>query len=200
MQFQNYDHTKWANFAAWKILSVSPKFRPPSPMSMIMNDPLNVTMVYPTAPPANVGGHQANHSAVVPSTNHPVVPSMVALLPCVAEMPMLSSIQMEPTNMPHASGSLLISTMELYLQSSKQARNEVLAMSPPKSFSFSSATNTTLFILDPSKGGRGSVMGNKKAKAEYKCQQIEMEKSKQLELITKTLKNKRSKMRRLTRF
>jgi hypothetical protein len=31
-------------------------------------------------------------------------------------------------------------------------------------------------------------MGNKKAKAEYKRQQIEMEKSKQLELTEKTLK------------
>jgi hypothetical protein len=61
-------------------------------------------------------------------------------------------------------------------------------MNPPKLFSFSSATNTPLIKLDPSKGGHGSAMGNKKAKAEYKHQQTEMEKSKQLESIEKTLK------------
>jgi hypothetical protein len=109
-QFKNYDHTKWAKFAAWKILSVSPKFRPPSLTSTIMNDPSNATTVDPTAPPANVSGHQANHPAVVPSANHPVVPSMVGILPCVDETPMSSLMLMEPTNMPYASGSLSIST------------------------------------------------------------------------------------------
>jgi hypothetical protein len=148
-QFQNDNHTKWANFLAWKILSVSPKFHPPSLMLTIMNDPSDATMVDTTAPPANFSGHQANHLAVVPSANHPVVPSMVVFLPCVAEMPMSSLILMEPTNMHHASGSLSISTMEMYLQSSKQVQNKVLVMSPPKLFPFSSATNTPLINLDP---------------------------------------------------
>jgi hypothetical protein len=56
-QFQSYNHTKWANFAAWKILSVAPKFRPLSPTSTIMNDPSDATTVDPTAPANGGGGH-----------------------------------------------------------------------------------------------------------------------------------------------
>jgi hypothetical protein len=115
-QFQSYDHTKWSNFAVWKILSVAPKFCPPSPMSTIMNDPSDATMVDPTAPANGGGGH---HHPVLPSANHPVVPPTVSLLPRVAETLMTASVLMEPTNIPPcaASGSLSISMMELYLQS-----------------------------------------------------------------------------------
>jgi hypothetical protein len=90
--------------------------------------------------------------------------------------------------------------MELYLQSLEQARKEVEAMSPPKLFPFSSNTNTPLINLDPSKGGRGAAMGNKKAKADYNCQQAEMAKNKTLESIEKSLKKQSKKMRKHTRF
>jgi hypothetical protein len=76
----------------------------------------------------------------------------------------------------------------LYLQSSEQARKEVEAMSPPKLFPFSSNTNTPLTNFDPSKGGCGAAMGNKKAKAEYNRQQVEMAKNKTLESIENSLK------------
>jgi hypothetical protein len=185
-QFKSYDHTKWANFAAWKILSIAPKFRPPSPTSTIMNDPSDATTVDPTAPANSGGGH---HHPVLPSVNHHAVPPTVSLLPRVAETPMSASVLTEPTNIPRAgSGSLSISTTELYLHCSEQARKEVEAMSPPKLFPFSSNSNTPLTNFDPSKGGRGAAMGNKKAKAEYNRQQAEMAKNKTLESIENSLK------------
>jgi hypothetical protein len=185
-QFKSYDHTKWSNFAAWKILSVAPKFRPPSPTSTIMNDPLDATTIDPTGP-GNIGG--GHHHPVLPSANHPAVPPTVSLLPRVAEKPMSASVLTEPTNIPRAaSGSLSISMTELNLQSSEQARKEVEAMSPPKMFPFSSNTNTPLINLDPLKGGRGAAMGKKKSKADYNHQQAEMAKKKTLESIEKSLK------------
>jgi hypothetical protein len=161
-QLKSYDHTKWSNFAAWKILSVAPKFCPPSPTSTIMNDPLDATTIDPTGP-GNIGG--GHHHPVLPSANYPAVPPTLSLLPRVAETPMSASVLMEPTNIPRAaSGSLSISTTELYLQSPEQARKEVEAMSPPKMFPFSSNTNTPLINLDPLKGGHGAAMGKKSRK------------------------------------
>jgi hypothetical protein len=55
-------------------------------------------------------------------------------------------------------------------------------------FPFSFNTNTPLINLDPSKGGRGAAMGNKKAKVDYNHQQAEMVKNKTLESIEKSLK------------
>jgi hypothetical protein len=125
-----------------------------------MNDPSNATTIDPTGP-GNIGG--GHHHPVLPSANYHAVPPTVSLLPRVAETPMSASVLMEPTNIPHAaSGSLLISMMELYLQSSEQARKEVEVMSPPKMFQFSSNTNTPLINLDPSKGGCGAAMGKKR--------------------------------------
>jgi hypothetical protein len=186
-QFQSYDHTKWGNFAVWKILRVAPKFCPPSPMSTIMNNQLDATMVDSTAPANGSGGH---HCPVLPSANHLVVPPTVSLLPCVAEMPMSALVLMEPTNIPHAAScSLSISTTELYLQSSEEVLKEVEAMSPSKLFPFSSTTNTSLINLDPSKGGcRAGAMGNKMAKADNNHQKAEMVKNKTLESIEKSLK------------
>jgi hypothetical protein len=43
--YQDYNHYKWANYIAWKVLRLSPKYHPPSPPST-MNENDN------TSPPA----------------------------------------------------------------------------------------------------------------------------------------------------
>jgi hypothetical protein len=44
--YRDYDHYKWVNYLAWKVLRYSPKYRPPSPPSTINNEHDN------TSPPA----------------------------------------------------------------------------------------------------------------------------------------------------
>jgi hypothetical protein len=36
--YRDYDHYKWVNLLAWKVLRLSPKYRPPSPPSTINNE------------------------------------------------------------------------------------------------------------------------------------------------------------------
>jgi hypothetical protein len=46
--YRDYDHFKWVNYLAWKVLRLSPKYRPPSPPSTINNEHDN------TSPPAEI--------------------------------------------------------------------------------------------------------------------------------------------------
>jgi hypothetical protein len=177
-QFRNFEHTSWPNFGAWKILRVSPKFRPPTSSSVLNEDALaDATTVDPTAAAPrplcannNHGGHQVNNS---------FVPSMI--FPA-AETTDASTVLTEPTTTKTVE---IPSTIDLYLESTEQTRKEI---DENNVLGQQHITSSALGNLDPSNGGRGALMGNKKAKAEYKRQQIEMEKNKRLMAIEKNLK------------
>jgi hypothetical protein len=42
--YQDYDHYKWVNYLAWKVLHYSPIYRPPSPPSTINNEHNNTSL------------------------------------------------------------------------------------------------------------------------------------------------------------
>jgi hypothetical protein len=172
-QFKDYPHSKWVNFIPWKILSACPKFRPPTQVSEEMNiDPSDLTTVDPTAPS---------------------VPAMVAIPPTnnsVPETPAASTTLTEPTFFlaPPAPNST-----DLLIKQSAELRQKVaqemsaLGIIVPSSSS-SVAITTPVVNLDPSKGGRGAAMGQKKAKAQYQRQYIDIERNNHLKAIENSLK------------
>jgi hypothetical protein len=42
--YQDYDHYKWVNYLAWKVLCYSPKYHPPSPPSTNMDENDNTSL------------------------------------------------------------------------------------------------------------------------------------------------------------
>jgi hypothetical protein len=60
--YQDYDHYKWVNYLAWKVLRYSPKYRPPSPPSTINNEHNNTSL------PAMNSGSTAEESPFPPDS------------------------------------------------------------------------------------------------------------------------------------
>jgi hypothetical protein len=137
--FRSFEHTKWANYSAWKILSVAPKFRPPS--STMTTNSLGSTTVDPTNPPMLLLISISNNSSV----------DTVLSTPTVAT----ASLAAAPDS---------ISTQAL-LQQTTDVQNEIMVDRMKHLYPIG-ASELSLSDLDPSNGGCRAPMGNKKAKRE----------------------------------
>jgi hypothetical protein len=143
---KDYDHNKWPNYLAWKILRESPKFRPPSrsedqqqvqaeimPSSLLLNN----TTTMPTS--------YADYS----------LPYTTAGAAAAVKTPMAGT--------DGTAGATLVS-------------------------SSSSSSAFPGFSQDPSRGGRGAAMGQKKAKREYEKQIAEDRKEKRFKKIDESIR------------
>jgi hypothetical protein len=162
--FRSFEHTKWANYSAWKILSVAPKFRPPS--STMTTNSLGSTTVDPTNPPIPLSVSISNNSSV----------DTILSMPTVATNPAIES---------SATTSNSIST-EALLQQTREVQNEIMVNQMKRLYPIG-ASDLSLSDLDPSNGGRGALMGNKKAKRENHRQAFESEKLKRLDRLERTI-------------
>jgi hypothetical protein len=137
--FKSFDHSKWPNYTAWKILRSAPKFQPPTgtlPASLPMNN------------------NPADASTVDPTTNQ--VPLFVSTSDSnTIKMPMTSRTLEQQS----------VSTKMLFCQTDELLEqrhiNDLKHLYP-------AVAHHLPCSVDPSCGSRGAAMGNKKAKMEYK--------------------------------
>jgi hypothetical protein len=141
---KDFDHNKWPNYLAWKILRESPKYRPPSRNT---NDEQEEVMV----PPPSVN----NTTTIMPNNSY---------------------------NLPYAAAGNVVET-------------PMAATQPMAAISSGDATTSSFsastfpgFSLDPSRGGRGAAMGQKKAKREYEKQIAEDRKEKRFKKIDESIR------------
>jgi hypothetical protein len=150
--FNSFDHSKWPNYTAWKILRTAPKFRPPTSTaaaSLSMNNDLaDATTVDPT-----------NQVPLIVSTSN----SNMIETPITSRTLDQQSLSTE---------TLLRQTDELLQQ---RQINDLKRLYP--------AVAHHLPSIDPSRGGRGAAMGNKKAKMEYKKNIVDTEKNQRMDRI-----------------
>jgi hypothetical protein len=163
--FRSFEHTKWANYSAWKILSIAPKFRPPS---ATMTDSPGSTTVDPTNHPVPLLVSLSNNSSPVDT---------VLSTPIVATNPAIASAVAAPPDS--------ISTQAL-LNQTRDVQNEIMLNQMKRQYPLG-AKDLSLSDLDPSNGGRGASMGNKKAKRELHRQNYESEKLKHLDRIERNI-------------
>jgi hypothetical protein len=158
---RDYEHTQWPNYSAWKILSSAPKFCPPTmgSSSMAARDSIataDASTIDPTAT-RNAGelpfivSLSDGKSVETPLTSHTLEPSLSE-----------ESVSKE---------SLLRRTDEILQE---RVINDMKRLYPAVVHHLPAVPN-----LDPSRGGRGSAMGSKKAKLEQQKTAMELEKKKQ---------------------
>jgi hypothetical protein len=155
---KDFDHNKWPNYLAWKILRESPKYRPPSRNT---NEQEEVMMP--------------------PSVNNTTTISMPK--------------NNDSYNLPHAATA---GNIEMPMA----ATRPIAALSfgdVTTSSSFSSSTFPG-FSLDPSRGGRGAAMGQKKAKREHEKQIAEDRKEKRFKKIDESIRAQTTAQTRVGRI
>jgi hypothetical protein len=150
--FKSFDHSKWPNHTAWKILRSAPKFRPPTgtaPVSLPMNN------------------NPADASTVDPTNQ---VPLFVSTSDSNTIETPITSRTLEQQSV--LTKTLFCQTNELLEQ---RHINDLKRLYP--------AVAHHLPSVDPSRGGRGAAMGNKKAKMEYKKNMVDTEKNQRMDRI-----------------
>jgi hypothetical protein len=155
--FRSFEPTsmKWPNYSAWKILSITPKFCPPSPT--MTNSPGCSTTVDPTNYPVPL--------LVLTPNNSPV--DTILSMPTIATNPAIAFMVAAPDS---------ISTHAL-LQQTRDVQNEIMINQMKHQYPLGTS-QLILSDLDPSKGGCGAPMGNKKTKHEIHHQSFGSEKLK----------------------
>jgi hypothetical protein len=136
---KDFDHNKWPNYLAWKILRESPKYRPPS----------RNTNEQEEAPSVN------NTTTIMPNNSY---------------------------NLPYAAAGNVVET--------PMAETQPMAAISSGDATTSSFSASTFpgFSFDPSRGGRGAAMGQKKAKREYEKQIAEDRKEKRFKKIEESIR------------
>jgi muconolactone delta-isomerase len=198
-QFKFHEHTKWPNYFAWKILRVSPKFRPPSPSSD--ESPPSLPAVLAPAPPQpyatpvprnNVNMEHPEDATTIDPTGARV-PHMISVpadtthlqTPSIATLP--SAVQTEKLDESIYSNQLRMQVKEYFEQSrSFPSGTYAAACNVPSSVAKEPSlvpSSASASILDPSRGGRGAAMGTKKAKMEYHRNMMDAEKIRRLKGI-----------------
>lgn len=185
--FINYEHTSWPNYLAWKILRVAPKFRPPSPAleptaAASRPFPADATTVDPTGIPSTIAiEHLRTPSA-----------STVATLPTALVQPQPNTHSNVPPESPY-SDQLRVQVKQAFEENTTSYLDRVKRAYEVNNKSTTTINDETSTVadassfLDPSRGGRGAAMGNKKAKLEYHKNIIELEKNKRLQGIENSL-------------
>jgi hypothetical protein len=136
--YRDYDHYKWVNYLAWKVLRYSPKYHPPSPPSTNMdkNDntsPLAIDSVLMAESPFLPDLATTNTAILQMSTNQNSSPETVA-----ASTSTISNFSM--------------------------AESSSAAVGHDSNMSSSTSSKKRAFVpADPALGGRGAEMGQKKA-------------------------------------
>jgi hypothetical protein len=173
--YKDYDHNKWPNYLAWKVLRQAPKFRPPSPLNSDFSDALLSTVhgrssCSPSLPPCSTS-----------ITNTAVLDNQIEVF--------------QEENFQFSSSSEEAQTPIM----AQAAANNTGALS--SSSSDSSFLAGSRKILDPaSHGGRGAEMGNKKAKREHDKKESEEKKEKRFEELKAELREQTNSQKRLVQI
>jgi hypothetical protein len=145
--YQDYNHYKWANYIAWKVLRLSPKYRPPSPPST-MNENDN------TSPP------EINS---VSTAESPFPPDSATTYTEILQ----KATNQNPSPETVAAGTSTISNFSMSESSSAAVGRDNNLLS-------STSSQKRAFVpADPALGGRGAEMGAKKAKKENDKNRVE---------------------------
>jgi hypothetical protein len=176
--FRSFEHTKWPNYSTWKILSVTPKFCPPSAM---MTDSPGSTTVDPTNHPVPLLVSLSNKSSPVDT---------VLLKPTIATNPVIASVVAAPPD------SI---SMQALLNQTRDVQNEIMLNQMKHQYPLG-AEDLSLSDLDPSNGGHGALMGNKKARRELHHQSYESEKLKHLDQIERNIEHQTKQNGGLSKF
>jgi hypothetical protein len=157
---RDYEHTQWPNYSAWKILSSAPKFRPPTMASSSM------------AAPDSIATADASTIDPTATRNAGELPFIVSLSDGKSVETPLTSRTLEPSLSEESvsTESLLRRTDEILQE---RVINDMKRLYPAVAHHLPAVPN-----LDPSRGGRGSAMGSKKAKLEQQKTATELEKKK----------------------
>jgi hypothetical protein len=135
--YQDYDHFKWVNYLAWKVLRLSPKYRPPSPPSTINNEHDN------TSPPAEIDSVS------------------------MADSPFPSDSANTNTAILHQITTNLNPSPPAAVAAVSTVATSSAAVVQDNNLSSSTDSKKRAFVpADPALGGRGAEMGAKKAKKE----------------------------------
>jgi hypothetical protein len=134
--YQDYDHFKWVNYLAWKVLRLSPKYHPPSPPSTEHDN---------ISPPAEIDSvSMAEESPFPPDSAN----TNTAILQQIA------------TNL-NPSPPAAVAAVSTVATSSAAVGDNNLSLAAS-----SSSQKRAFVPVDPALGGCGSEMGAKKAKKE----------------------------------
>jgi hypothetical protein len=157
---KDYEHTQWPNYSAWKILSSAPKFRPPTMGCSSMAAPNSIA----TADASTIDPTATRNAGELPFT--------VSLSDGKSVETPLTSRTLEPSLLEESvsTESLLRRTDEILQE---RVINDMKRLYPAVAHHLPDVPN-----LDPSRGGRGSAMGSKKAKLEQQKTAAELEKKK----------------------
>jgi hypothetical protein len=168
---QDYNHYKWANYIAWKVLRLSPKYRPPSPPStMNENDNAN--------PPA---------INLVSTAESPFPPDLVTTNTEILQI----STSQNPSPETVAAGTSTISYFLMAESSSADVSRDNNLLS-------STLSQKRAFVpADPALGGRGAEMGAKKAKKEHDKTRAEELKEKRFNELKEELREQTKMQKRL---
>jgi hypothetical protein len=110
--FRPFEHTKWPNYSAWKILSVAPKFRPPS---ATMTDSPGSTTVDPTNHPVSLLVSLSNNSSSVDTVlSTPTIATNPVIASAVAATSFSSSIFLNSRRASMVSSSISLMLIDVY--------------------------------------------------------------------------------------
>jgi hypothetical protein len=171
--YRDYDHFKWVNFLAWKVLCYSPKYCPPSPSST-MNEHDN------TSPPTAID------SVLTTTTESPFLPDSATTNAAI--MQITTSQNPSPAAVTYA----LASSFSTVATSSAAVGDNNLSSTSSKKRAFVPA--------DPALGGRGAEMGAKKAKKEHDKTRAEELKEKRFNEFKSELREQTKTQKRLVRL
>jgi hypothetical protein len=169
--YRDYDHYKWVNYLAWKVLRYSPKYRPPSPPSTINNEHDN------TSPPAMNSVFTAEESPFPPDS----VTTNTAFLLQIA------------TNLNPSPPAAVAAVSTVATSSAAVGDNNL-------SLAASSSKKRAFVPADPALGGRGAEMGAKKAKKEHDKMRAEELKEKRFDELKSELREQTKTQKRLVRL
>ena len=168
--YRDYDHYKWVNYLAWKVLRYSPKYRPPSPPSTEHDN---------TSPPAEIDSvSMAEESPFPPDSAN----TNTAILQQIA------------TNL-NPSPPAAVAAVSTVATSSSAAVGHDNNLS-----SSTSSKKRAFVPADPALGGRGAEMGAKKAKKENDKIRAEEMKEKRFNELKDELREQTKTQKRLVRL
>jgi hypothetical protein len=176
--YRDYDHFKWINYPAWKVLRYCAKFCPPSPPST-MNEEKNDN----TSPPGAI-------NSVSTAGESPFPPDSATTNTAIMEI----TTNQNPSPETVAAGT---STMSSFLTATSSA---AVGDNNNLSSTLTSSKKRAFVPADPALGGRGAEMGAKKAKKENDKTRAEEIKEKRFNELKSELREQTKTQKRLVRL
>jgi hypothetical protein len=192
-RFKDFDSSQWPNFLAWKVLRNTPKFRPPSPKTLAVE-------AAATAVAAAVMASATTAATATTAASAATTPSFLNHSSSFTEIlnGQNSSSSLGDEESEEAEAPSLITQLPFAADNAgPSAANNLVAPAPtpavsqlpigvsltPAVSSLAVSSLLPLSSMDPSRGGRGSMMGRTKAKRELDKDRRLLEKMDELKRI-----------------